>query len=53
MLRPLTKWHTSSARFLAWSPARSQRLRHENDLQAGMARNILGILNMPQEDDIA
>src|ERR1019366_1333237 len=24
MLRPLTKWQTSSARFLAWSPARSR-----------------------------
>lgn len=30
-----------------------QRLRHENDLQAGLAVNVFGILDVAQEDEIA
>ena len=30
-----------------------ERLRHEDNLQAGVVRNVLRILDVPQKDDIA
>jgi len=52
MLRPLTKWQTSSAGSGVVAGT-FERLRHEDNLQAGVVRDVLRILDVAQEDDIA